>query len=251
MGRQPRARQQERRPPRIRREHNGQREPPDHLDQARGDEVHAQRERWPGDPQVELAGHGEVVGERGVLEMAHAGWPHACLGEPIVEPGGGAIAEVGANHGMDRGEHLEQHEPRAGEGERRRQIIMALDRANEHAHGDGEGRRQHSAQGQHEPPRACEGAIGLREDAEELPLFPIAYAADSHACSHGSCPLQHVCQCEGNPTGSPLRTRLVAARVALRTSDPTGGGMDAVLSEKYTQLGRMFLDMAHVVELQL
>jgi hypothetical protein len=52
--------------------------------------------------------------------------------------------------------------------------------------------------------------------------------------------------------GSPLRTLFVAARVTLRSRDPVEVRIrDGVLSEKEAQLGRMFLDVAHIVELQL
>ena len=67
-------------------------------------------------PEVELAGHGEVAGELRVLEVAHARRPHAGLGQPVVEPGGDAAAEVGADRLVDRGEHLQQHEDDADEG---------------------------------------------------------------------------------------------------------------------------------------
>ena len=57
----------------------------------------------------------EVGGERRVLEVAHAGRAHAGVGQPVVEPGGGAVAEVGADRLVDRREHLEQDEDDADE----------------------------------------------------------------------------------------------------------------------------------------
>ena len=73
-------------------------------------------------------------------------------------------------------EHLQQNEDDAGERERARQRIAALHGCDEHAHGDGEHRRQRAAQDEHDPPGDRETAIGLRKDAEELPLVPRAQA---------------------------------------------------------------------------
>lgn len=43
--------------------------------------------------------------------------------------------------------------------------------------------------------------------------------------------------------------RLVAAGIILRASDPAIVCLDAVLSEQEAQLGGVFLDMAHAIEL--
>ena len=43
--------------------------------------------------------------------------------------------------------------------------------------------------------------------------------------------------------------RFFAGRVILRTRNPTGPRWDGVLPQKELQLGRMFLDVAQVVEL--
>jgi hypothetical protein len=52
--------------------------------------------------------------------------------------------------------------------------------------------------------------------------------------------------------GRPLRPRLVAARITLRSRDPVEVRVrDGMLSEKESQLGRMFLDVAQIVEVQL
>ena len=53
-------------------------------------------------PEVEVAGDGEVAGELGVFEVAHAGRADAGLGQSVVEPGRGAVAEVGADRLVDR-----------------------------------------------------------------------------------------------------------------------------------------------------
>src|SRR5258708_2604857 len=56
----------------------------------------------------------------------------------------------------------------------------------------------------------------------------------------GKSSSERLWECKGIPTVSPLRTRLVAARVTLRSRDPVEVRVrDAVLSEKEAQLGRM------------
>src|SRR5206468_8021589 len=82
------------------------------------DEIHGNRQRRAGHPEVEVARDGEVAGERRILEVPHARRAHAGLGEPIVKPCGSAVAEVGAYHLMNGAEHLKQHEDRAGKRER-------------------------------------------------------------------------------------------------------------------------------------
>ncbi len=97
MGRQPRAGQQQRRPPRVAREDHGRCHPAGDLDQAGSDKVHGNGKRRPGHPQVEIPSHGQVAGERRIFQMRNAWRPHAGLGEAVVKPGGGAIAEVCAD----------------------------------------------------------------------------------------------------------------------------------------------------------
>ena len=60
-----------------------------------------------------------------------------------------------------------------------------------------------------------------------------------------------VWECKDGPTGSPLAPPLAsAARFILRSRDPVERLLrDGVLSEKEAQLGRMFLHVAHVVQL--
>ena len=110
--RQPRAREHDRRPPRVPGEDHGGGDAADHLDHAAGDEIHGDRQRRAGHPEVEVARDGEVAGERRILEVPHARRAHAGLGEPVVEPRGSAVAEVGADRLMNRAEHLKQHEDR-------------------------------------------------------------------------------------------------------------------------------------------
>src|SRR2546423_3801418 len=72
------------------------------------------------------------------------------------------------------------------------------------------------------------------------------------ACFEAHETEERVWECTGDPMGSPLRTRLVAARVTLRSRDPVEVRVrDGVLPEEEAQLGSMFLDVAHIVELQL
>ena len=119
----------------------------------------------------------KVVGQCGVFEMTHAGRPHARLGQPVVEPGGGPISEIGADRLVDRCEHLQQDEHSADKGERAGQAIAALHGAHEHAHRDGEDGRQHTAQQEQGPPDNGKPGVCLRQYREEFPLVAIAQAA--------------------------------------------------------------------------
>ena len=92
-------------------------------------------------------------------------------GELVVEPCGGPAAEVGADRVMERRQYLKQHEHRPGQGQRQDERIAALDRANQHAHGDCEQRRQKSAKQQRQPPCDGERKIGLRQNAQEFPFL--------------------------------------------------------------------------------
>ena len=169
--RQPRAREHDRRPPRISGEDHGGRDTADHLDHAARDEIHGDRQRRAGHAEVEVARDGEVAGERRILEVPHARRAHAGLGEPVVEPCGSAVAEVGADRLMNRAEHLKQHEDRAGKRERTGERIAALHGADEHAHRDRERRRQNPSQQEGRPPSGGEARVRLRQDAEELPFL--------------------------------------------------------------------------------
>ena len=106
--------------------------------------------------------------------MTDARRPDARLGQSIVEPAGGEIAEVVAERLVNRREHLEQDEDRARDRKRVGEAPAALDRADEHAHGDRENRRQRAPQEQHCPPRDRKGPIGLRQRAEKLPFVSLA-----------------------------------------------------------------------------
>ena len=114
------------------------------------------------------------AGQSRILEVPHARRADARLGQPVVEPGGGAIAEVGAERLVDRRQHLQQDEDDADKGEGPGRGVAALHGADEHAHRDAERRRQHAARDEHDPPRDREPSIGLRQHGEELPLLPVA-----------------------------------------------------------------------------
>ena len=94
--------------------------------------------------------------------MPHAWRAHAGLGEPVVEPCGSAVAEVGADRLMNRAEHLKQHEDRAGKGERTGERSAAFDGADQHAHRDRERRRQDPSKREDRPPRGGEARGRLR-----------------------------------------------------------------------------------------
>ena len=53
-------------------------------------------------------------------------------------------------------------------------VYGTLNGANQHSRGDAEDRRQHAAHHEYRPPRAGQPAVGLRQDANKLPLVPVA-----------------------------------------------------------------------------
>src|SRR4029077_16166906 len=95
---------------------------------------------------------------------------NARFGQPVIEPGGGAVAEVGANCLVDWREDLEQDEDDADEDKPAGQAVAALYGGNERAHGDSEDRGQHASQHEDDPPYYCEGAIRLGQHRKKLPL---------------------------------------------------------------------------------
>ena len=113
VGAEPRAHEQDRRPPGIAGEHGGRREPTHHLDQPAGDEVHRNEDRRAGDAEIEITGHRQVARELGVFKMAHARRPDAGGGELVVKPARCPAAEQGAHGLVDRRRDLQEHEDRA------------------------------------------------------------------------------------------------------------------------------------------
>ncbi len=103
--------------------------------------------------------------------MADAWRVYAGVGEAVIEPCRGPIAEVGAERLVDRGEHLEQDEDDANGRQRRGETRVVLHRCNQHAHGNRKHRRQHAAKSEDRPPGQRERTVGLGQDGEELPLL--------------------------------------------------------------------------------
>ncbi len=64
VGRQPAAGEHQRRPPGEGEQHHRRSDAAEQLYQAAGDEVHGDRQRRPGHAEVEVAGDGQVIGER-------------------------------------------------------------------------------------------------------------------------------------------------------------------------------------------
>ena len=113
--------------------------------------------------------------------MSHAGWAHASLGQPIVEPRGRAVAETGTKGLMNRAEHLKEHEDRAGKRERTDERIAVLHGTDQHAHRDGKCRRQDSSEQEGRPPGGGQAGVSLRQDTEELPFLALGQELE-HDC---------------------------------------------------------------------
>ena len=60
--------------------------------------------------------------------MRNAGRPNARLRQPIVKPCCRPVAQIVADRGVNRRQHLKEHEHDAGPRERSGEIAMALDR---------------------------------------------------------------------------------------------------------------------------
>ena len=171
MSGQPGAGQQQRSPPRVAQEDDRGSNATDHLDQAVGNKIHGDGERRPSHAQVKVAGHGEVGGQGGIFEVADAGRAHTGFGQPIVEPGRGAVAQVGTERLVNGAEHLQQDKDAAGKCQRFGERVAALHGADQHAHGDGKRCRQDAAQQQHRPPARSQSRSRFGQDGEELPFL--------------------------------------------------------------------------------
>src|SRR6516162_1370670 len=110
--------------------------------------------------------------------MSHARRTHARLREPIVKPRGSAIAQARTDRLMNRGEYLKQYEGCSDKGEGYGESLAVLDGTDEHAHGDGEHRRQDSSQQQSRPPSSGQGGIGLRKHREQLPFLALGQSPE-------------------------------------------------------------------------
>ncbi|MGD9996488.1 MAG: hypothetical protein AB7U39_06130 [Ilumatobacteraceae bacterium] len=85
MGCTPGDEQWERGPPLEAEQQQRRREPDGEVDEPTGDEVHRDVERRPGHAEVEVARHGEVVGQFRPLEVGDAGGRHARRHQPVVQ----------------------------------------------------------------------------------------------------------------------------------------------------------------------
>src|SRR5438874_3575539 len=110
--------------------------------------------------------------------MAHARRAHARSREPVVQPRGRAIAEIGADGLMHRAEDLEQDEYGARKRERTREAAAPLNGADEDAHRDAKDRREDASQHERDPPDPRQRTIGPRQDAEERPFLAAPQALD-------------------------------------------------------------------------
>ncbi len=176
--RQPRAAEHQRGPPRVGEEEGAGGQPGQQLDEARRDEVHRDEQGRSADAEVEVARHGQVARELGVLEVPDAGRLDAGHRQLVVEPGGGGAAEVGARGAVQRRQHLQQDEHRADAGERPGEAAARLDGAQEDPHRDRQQGRQEAAHHEGAPPDRGQERVGAGQDGEELPLGASAEASD-------------------------------------------------------------------------
>jgi hypothetical protein len=174
MGRQPRGRQDDRRPPGVCEQDQRAGESANRLDHVGGDEVHRDRQRRAGHAEVEVARDDQVARQRRIFQVSHAGRAHARIGETIVQPRRGPIAEVGADCLMERRHDLKQDEHHAHQAQRHGETVASLDRADEHAHGDAEHGRQASTQQKQHPPGDRHRACRFGQHPEEGPFLPLA-----------------------------------------------------------------------------
>src|SRR5581483_7599833 len=128
-------------------------------------------ERRATDSQVEIAGDGEVGGEFGILEMAHAGRTNAGASQFIVEPGGGAAAKIRSDSPMNGRQNLQQHEHYSYQSQRGLQVAASLYCADEPAHGNRESCREQSTNNEENPPANSQAAGGFRKHPCKLQAF--------------------------------------------------------------------------------
>jgi hypothetical protein len=171
--RQPRAPQDDRRPPREAGKNSGEREAAEGAHEAAGDEVERDVEGRTGHREVEVAGDREVAGQPLILEMAHPRRADAGVGQLVIQPRRSAVAEVVADGKVHRRQHLLHDEQRADEPEQVAEGRPALNARHQPSHRHGKHGRQHTTQDEEHPPRRSQADVGLRQHAEELPLIPL------------------------------------------------------------------------------
>ena len=137
----PRAAENDRRPPGESDEDRGAGDAAEHVDHSTREEIHRKRQRRTRHAEVEVARDGEIARQRRIFEMAHARRSHACVRQSIVQPRGRAVAELRADGGVNRREDLEHDKQHADERQRRAERRAALNRSDECAHPEGENDR--------------------------------------------------------------------------------------------------------------
>ena len=95
------------------------------------------------------------------------------FGEAVVEPGRGAVAQVQADGLVDGIDDLQKHEERADGRQRQGEGVVALDRADQDAHRDGEQRGQRAAEQQDGVPGARQQRVGARQHSGELDVVAL------------------------------------------------------------------------------
>ena len=173
---EPRPAEEERRPPRVERKHQHRRQTDHHLHDAGCNEVHRDRQWWTGHAAIEVARGDEIARERRVFEMTDAGRLDARVGQTIVEPGRGAVAEVGAERAVNRGEDLQQDEGGTDERQRSRERRALLNGTHKLPHSDREASGKHAAKKQDTRPDRCQRRIGAKEGCGQLRGVPLAEA---------------------------------------------------------------------------
>jgi hypothetical protein len=120
VGGAPRRDQGERRPPGVPEQHDRPRDAGAEVDQPGRDEGQVDLHRRALVTAVELPGHGDVAGQRGVLQVADARRFHARVGEVVVEPRRRPVAEALADGLVERRGDLAEHEHQAHRDQRTR-----------------------------------------------------------------------------------------------------------------------------------
>jgi hypothetical protein len=171
VGRRPRHHQDERLPPAVVGQHDRGRDAGDEADQPVGDEVHAVRQRRSGDAEVEVAGHRQVIGEVGPLEVGDARGVERRRHQPIVERRRRAVAEVVPERLVQRADDLAGDEHDGHRDERTGQRGAVGDGGDQPTRRDGDQRRQGAACDQPDPPQHGVARRRPADGAEQRPLL--------------------------------------------------------------------------------
>src|SRR6516162_1944772 len=149
----PRAREQDRHPPRISGKDHGTANAADHLHHAAGDKIHGNSQRRARHSEVEVTRHGQVARQFWIFQMADPRRAHARFREPVVKPSSRAVAQIGAYCLMNRAEYLKEDKNCANKRQRTRERIAALHGAYKNTHCNGKCRRQSTSEQKSSPPR--------------------------------------------------------------------------------------------------